>query len=103
LFNITNPSVTGFTNVASFITNTNSVTLPTLTPSTGAFSGDFTIPGTTTALNRKASFSGQIVRLIGTTTTMQGYGYFLLPKVPSTGQTVKTSPKLSGRVLLQAP
>jgi hypothetical protein len=103
LFNITNPSAIGFTNVASFTTNTNNVTLRTLTPTDGVFSGDFTLQGTSAALNRKASFSGQIVRIIDTTTTMQGYGYFLLPTLPSTGQTVATSPKLSGRVLMRAP
>lgn len=103
LFNITNPSLDGLTNVASFTTNANSVMLPTLTPSNGAFSGEFTLPGGTPALNRKAPFNGQIVRIINTVETTRGYGYFLLPKMPSTGQSVNSSPKLSGQVILQAP
>ena len=67
-----------------------------LTFGTGVFSGSFIIPGT---LARTAPFFGQIVT-VGTIT--QGYGDYLLPTVPGTGQTVVTSPKLSGTVQLLA-
>lgn len=92
---ITNPSATGFTNVASIPAPINSTTLPTLTAATGAFAGSFTIPGTTAALNRKATFNGQIVKVSGVTT---GYGHFLLPTITP---VVTTSPRLSGRVELK--
>lgn len=78
----------------------NTTTLPVITPSTGAFNGQFIIPGATAALNRPAPFFGQIVK-IGSTT--QGWGYFLLPKVPVGTEKVTTSPKLGGVVEFRAP
>ena len=74
--------------------------LPVIGPATGAFSGSFTIPGATAPLNRPAPFFGQIVR-IGSIT--QGYGYFLLAKVPVGTESVTASPKLSGAVELRTP
>ena len=109
LLRINNPSTTGLTNSAAIPAfnsvlspnpNPNKVTMPVLNASTGQFSGEFTLAGTTASLNRKVAYSGQIVK---TATGTQGYGYFLLPKVPGTGETVATSPKLSGRVVLEAP
>jgi hypothetical protein len=78
----------------------NTTTLPVITPATGAFNGQFIIPGATAPLNRPAPFFGQIVR-IGSTT--QGWGYFLLPKVPVGTEKVTTSPKLGGVVEFKAP
>lgn len=107
LIRVNNASATGLTNTATVIpfnattlTNPNKVTITTFTAPTGAFAGNFTLPGTPA---RVGPFSGQIVRIIGANTTTQGYGYFLLPSVPGSGQTVSTSPKLSGRVELSPP
>ena len=98
---IDNPKATGLTNTATVVTPAaNSTALPVLTAATGAFSGSFAIAGTTPALKRTAPFYGQMVTISGST---RGYGFFLLPKVPSGTQTVATSPKLSGRVLFTAP
>lgn len=104
LIRISNPSATGFTNTATVIsfnattlTNPNRVAITTFTAPTGAFAGNFTLPGTPA---RIGPFFGQIVRIIGTTTTTQGYGYFLLPTgIPN----LATSPKYSGSVELTPP
>lgn len=78
----------------------NSTKLTALDSKKGTFSGSFTINGATAELNLPAPFVGQIVK-IGATT--EGYGYFLLPKVPVPPETVATSPKLSGRAVLGVP
>lgn len=95
---VVNPSSTGVTNTATVEAGTINVTLPTLNASTGAFSGTFTIPGTTAATTRAVPFQGQLVTTDGHT---EGYGFFLLPAL--TGASVTTSPKLSGRVLFAKP
>jgi uncharacterized delta-60 repeat protein len=104
LIRVNNPSTTGLTNTATVVpfnattlTNPNRVAITTFTAPTGAFAGNFTLPGTPA---RNAPFAGQIVRSSGIT---KGYGYFLLPSVPVAPQTVSTSPRLSGRVELTAP
>jgi hypothetical protein len=79
---------------------TNSITMTSIDAKQGTFSGSFTINGATAALNRRAPYYGLIVK-VGATT--EGYGYFLLPKVPMPPEIVTTSAKLSGRVLLGAP
>jgi hypothetical protein len=101
LIRISSPSATSLNNTATVAaynlatsTNLNKVAITTFTAPTGLFAGSFTLPGTPARLG---PFSGQIVRIIGTTTTTQGYGFFLLP----TGTS--TSPKLSGKVLLGTP
>ena len=93
---ISNPNTTnGTTNVATFsATNPDHAAMPVLTFGTGLFSGSFTLAGTPA---RPAPFFGQIVPISG---AYQGYGYYLLPSVPGMGQTVATSPKLSGTVWL---
>jgi hypothetical protein len=104
LIRVSNPSTTGLTNTATVVpfnattlTNPNKVAITTFTAPTGAFAGNFTLPGTPA---RVGPFAGQIVRIIDVNTTTQGYGYFLLPTgVPN----VTTSPKLSGRVELSPP
>ena len=96
-FSILNPSVTGLTNKVTIPVNTNTVTMPVLTPSTGAFSGEFTIAGNTSALNRKVAYQGLIVRRSGIT---RGYGFFLLPELPEGIETLATSPRNSGQMRL---
>ncbi|MDZ4288282.1 MAG: hypothetical protein U0984_10000, partial [Prosthecobacter sp.] len=99
-FNLLNPSATGLTNKATFpAINPNKVTMPIITPATGAFGGDFTIAGTTPDLNRKVAVLGLIVKRPG---GVQGCGFALLPKLPVPPQTVDTSPKRSVRVVLSA-
>ncbi len=93
-----NPSSTGVTNTATIAAGTVAVTLPLIATASGAFSGTFTLLGTTTATNRPAPFQGQFVTINGDT---EGYGFFLLPTL--TGASVSTSPKLSGRVLFAKP
>ncbi len=104
LIRVSNPSAAGLTNTATVVpfnattlTNPNKVAITTFTAPTGAFAGNFTLPGTPA---RVGPFTGQIVRIIGVNITTQGYGYFLLPTgVPN----VITSPKYSGRVELTVP
>ncbi|MDZ4286556.1 MAG: hypothetical protein U0984_01280, partial [Prosthecobacter sp.] len=75
-FSLLNPGAPGLglTNKATFpALNPNKVTMPTITPATGAFSGDFTIPGATAAKNRKATYQGLIVE---DADGIQGHGFF---------------------------
>ena len=107
---IKNPSPTGLTNtatIAPFNTtlaqnpNPNKVAMTTLTTAPGLFSGSFTLPGT---LARTAPYYGLFVRdVTATSDQLKGFGFFLLPGVPGTGETLSTAPKLSGRVEFQTP
>ena len=97
---IANPKPTGLTNIAKIETPVNATRVTSLNAATGAFAGSFVIPGASTALNRPAAFQGQIVCIGGTT---QGYGFFLLPQVPTGSEKVSTAPKLSGVVKLLSP
>jgi Cadherin-like beta sandwich domain/Putative Ig domain/Regulator of chromosome condensation (RCC1) repeat/Viral BACON domain len=97
---IANPKPTGLTNTALIATNARSVKITRFNAAAGTFEGEFTLPGTTAALHRKALFSGQIAR--SDSGGDVGHGYFLLPQTPSLGETVKTSPQRSGKVLLRA-
>ena len=101
-FSLLNPSSTGLTNKATMpSSNPNSVALPTVTPATGAFSGNFTIPNALAKLNRKVTFQGLIVKHGASSA---GYGFFLLPSLPVGSETLATSPKHSGMVFLgEAP
>jgi|GEM_PF-2232355 len=95
IFSITDPSLTSFINKVTMpLVNPNTVTMTVLTPGTGAFSGGFTIPGPPI---RTAAYQGLIVNHSG---VPSGNGYFLMPQVPGAGQTLLTSPKLSGKVRL---
>ena len=96
---IKNPSTTGLTNTATVPSpNPNKVAMPVLTAPTGLFNGNFVIAGTAA---RTAPFYGLIVRdVTGMSDTTKGYGFLLLPSVPTGTETVATSPKLSGRVEL---
>ena len=69
------------------------VKMPVLDAVKGLYSGDFTLPGATPALNRKVPFQGQIVTPpLGFS---RGYGYFLRPATNSAA-----AQKLSGRARL---
>ncbi len=71
-----------------------------LNPKTGALSGSFTLQETSPALTRaKVGFFGQIVRRSSGGNRVAGA--FLLPQLPGTEQTLKTSPILSGAVELE--
>lgn len=96
-FSILNPSAAGLTNKVTIPANPNTVTMPVLTPATGAFSGEFTIAGNTAALNRKVAYQGLIVKRGGIT---RGFGFFLLPELPEGIETLASSPKNSGKVRL---
>lgn len=62
---------------------------------TGAVSGKFTLVETTPALTRaNIAFQGQTVRLADG--SVKAVGYFLLPQIPVSPQTITTSPILSG-------
>lgn len=71
-----------------------------LNPKTGALSGSFSLQEASPVLTRaKVGFFGQIVRR--STGTNRVAGAFLLPQLPEAGETLKTSPVLSGAVELQ--
>lgn len=96
---LTNPSPKGIVQKAVVgAGDTLSATLPKLDAKTGLFSGQIVIPGATKAQDRKLPYVGQIVRFY---TTQAGYGQFLLPELPSAGQSAKTTRILSGRVMLK--
>jgi hypothetical protein len=82
-------------NKADIPPHVNLVKMPVLDAAKGLYSGDFTLPGATPALNRKIPFQGQIV-----TPPMgfsRGYGYFLRPAT-----SAGTAQKLSGRARLES-
>lgn len=100
IFTIANPSPTGLTNrvIIDPETNENRVTISTLNAATGAFSGQFTIPGPVAALNRTVTFQGQLVNgVLG----QSGCGFFLLPELPEGKETLANTPRNSGRVVIQ--
>jgi uncharacterized delta-60 repeat protein len=96
VFDLVNPSVSGLTNIATFPSiNPNKIKLTMVSPATGAFAGEFTIPG---AMARKVTFQGQVAGWGGGT---RGYGFFLLPEQPVPPLTLSTVPKNSGRVIFR--
>jgi hypothetical protein len=99
-----NPNVSAFDYSAA-----NHVTMPTfasgknpakvtlaINKNTGAFSGTFTLVDTLPALTRTCAYQGMIIRQAPD--TVKAKGYFLLPQRPLVGQTISTSPILSGGV-----
>jgi hypothetical protein len=105
---ITNPDMT-FT-----YTDDNKVILPlalganpgkvtvTINAATGAVSGTFSLEETAPPLKRtKVPFLGQVVRL--SDGEVKAVGYFLLPQIPSNGQTAANAPSLSGPFSLLQP
>ncbi|MBL9114130.1 MAG: putative Ig domain-containing protein [Verrucomicrobiaceae bacterium] len=103
----TNPDVAAFT-----FTATNTVVMPlagspanpgkaklSINPASGLVTGEFTLTEASPALVRSAiKFYGVIVR--PASGTEKAFGYFLVPQVPGVGQTIKTSPMLSGQVVI---
>jgi hypothetical protein len=63
----------------------------------GQFSGSLTLPNATASLNRVAKYQGIIIHRGG---SFEAIGYFLLTQLPQPGQTLLTSPVLSGQVIL---
>jgi len=119
---IVGASMAGALNATTFrLTSTNTLVMPaavdnpatlkftTFNATTGAFTGscapkndpdptDLVAP--ITQLLRTASFAGVLVPRVGIN---QGVGYFLLSKLPELGSpktTLKTSPILSGQIVL---
>jgi hypothetical protein len=64
----------------------------------GAFNGSFTLPGATTALDRKAGYQGMFVRL--PSGSFFAAGYYLIAQPPQPGVVMGSVPELSGRVLV---
>ena len=104
---LVNPNVTGFTYTAAYAIvlpaaggpdNPGKATLA-INRNTGLVTGTFTLVETSPLLTRKPAFQGMIVR--SATGTTRAEGYFLLPQIPSTGQTILTSPILSGKMLIE--
>jgi hypothetical protein len=94
-----NPSSTGVVNRVTVAAGTVSVVMPVINSSTGAFSGSAIVPATPSAAARSATFQGQ---LVNNGTITKGYGFFLLPQIPTGSQTPATAPKLSGKVVFEA-
>ena len=102
----TKPNVTGFSYSAAYavtmplagsMANSGKATL-SINRATGSFTGYFYLSESSPLLNRTVTFQGMIVRpAVG---SIKGVGYFLLPQIPITGQTVLTSPVLSGKVVI---
>jgi hypothetical protein len=98
-FNLSNPS--GATQKATLPTaggplNPGKVTF-VLAATTGQFTGSITINHPVAALARKVSYQGRI------THDSDGYhagGFFLMPQLPQPGESLKTSPVLSGKAAL---
>lgn len=102
-----NPDLSGF-----IYTDKNSVVVPAagsndnpgrvklaINKSTGAVTGSFTLAETSPVLKRTVSFYGMIVR--PASGASKAVGWFLLPQIPATGQTIKNSPMLSGKVVIE--
>ena len=68
----------------------------TVFPKTGLFSGAITVIDG--AVSRPEAFQGVIVR--DQDTKLRGYGYFIMRQLPTGNQTLRTSPQLSGSVIL---
>jgi hypothetical protein len=78
--------------------NPNMVTFALAAAPLGQFSGSLTVFHPVTTLNRTAKFTGMIV---WTGSAYSAQGYFLLSQLPQSGQTLTTSPVLSGQVVLE--
>jgi uncharacterized delta-60 repeat protein len=92
----------GGTTVQPAVTATQKTTL-TIAPTTGLFSGDLLVtavnPATTLATARSAKHYGIIAKQLG---VLKGGGFFVIPQMPTVGQTTSTSPQLSGAVKIEA-
>lgn len=101
----TDPDVAAFTYTGatvvpmptSALANPGKATL-SITAATGAFSGYITLVETSPALTRRIPYQGMIIRT--QSGTSKGFGYFLLPQIPTGNQTIKNSPVKSGQVVI---
>ena len=102
IFSIRNNSTTGTAQTVTLPTaggtaNPAKVSFALATSPLGQFSGSLTIANVTPALVRSVTYQGMIISL---GSTYQAVGCFLLPQLPQPGQTLTTSPQLSGQVVL---
>ncbi|HYF37912.1 MAG TPA: hypothetical protein VD994_21600, partial [Prosthecobacter sp.] len=70
-----------------------------LNKATGLVGGSFTLVEPSPLLSRRVIFQGMIVR--PATGNSKAVGYFLLPQIPLTVETISTSPILSGKVIVE--
>lgn len=74
----------------------------TINKASGLIGGSFTLVEPSPAsLTRRVTFQGMVVR--PATGSLKAIGYFLLPQIPISGQTINTSPILSGKVIIDQP
>ena len=92
------PTSSSAKNTATFAAGAPLVRLTTINPSTGSFSGTFVVSGTSRSTDRTVPFQGQVVTFGGQS---RGYGYFLMPVLPTGSQSLRTAPQLSGSVILE--
>ena len=81
---------------AGGVLNPDKVTL-TLSLTPGTYTGSFTIPNAVATLSRKVTFYGVL------TNNVPAPGFFIVPQLPEPGQTLTTSPALSGAINLTTP
>lgn len=81
--------------------NPNKITFVLPATPTGTFNGSLSIPNASTALVRKVTYQGVIT--LAAPGTYLSRGFFLMPQLPQPGQSLTTSPVLSGQVNLKAP
>ncbi len=102
----TTPSATN-SDIPFTYSSTNVVTAPTfasgnnpgkttltINKNSGAISGTFSLMDSSPALTRAVTYQGMVIRFDSGNVIAKGY--FLLPQKPLTGQTILTSPILSG-------
>lgn len=80
-------------NKAQITSTTNKVKVTSLAPATGLFAGSFSITDPIGSAARPGTFSGVFVRRLS-----RGYGHYLLPERPVSGQSPSKTPILSGTV-----
>ncbi len=94
-FSLQNLGTAGKQTISLPTDNPNKISFALTIKPAGQFSGKLTVLNPDPKLNRTASYQGTIVRQGGT--YLSG-GYFLMPQIPQPGQTLSTSPVLSGEV-----
>lgn len=81
--------------------NPNSVSFKLIAKPVGHYSGTFVLPNAVKTLVRTVTYQGTFIHL--SDDTFVSAGFFLLPQLPEPGQTIKTSPQLSGQSIIEAP
>ena len=97
---VRNLSTTAITNTVTPPSPNPDKLLLAITSSSGLFSGSFLLTGTPESLNRTVTYQGAIIYQASGPVAQ---GWFLLPHLPITGQTLSTSPELSGKVSIGVP